>query len=86
MLQQADIGIIPIDTSNGESDGNAPPSWMGELERRLTLKLMEAQRDPGLRRSLGEQARASVAEKYSKKEQARLLAEVFNKVLSGSAE
>ena len=43
---------------------------------------LSALRDPALRRRLGEQARASVLERYSKAEQARLLIEVLNPLVA----
>ena len=50
------------------------PDWKSQLE---------SLRDPVYRRTLGEQARASVVEKYSMREQGRLLVAVFHSLLSG---
>lgn len=117
-LLQADIGIIPIESSPAHVPGTLPPSWRRKSENRLTLKMsvglpvvaspipsyeqviehgrnglladsrqdwlehLSALRDSRLRREVGEQARASVLERYSKTEQARLLVEVLNKLIA----
>ncbi len=38
-LAQADIGIIPIDTTLSGGKSNSPPSWQIKSENRLTLKM-----------------------------------------------
>jgi len=116
-VRRADIGIIPVDTSNEEADEGGPPYWQVKSENRLTLMMsaglpviatpipsyesvithgenglfarsledwrfhLEALRDPGYRRELGEQARASVMERYSMEQQARLLIAALRTVL-----
>jgi glycosyltransferase involved in cell wall biosynthesis len=38
-LLSADIGVIPVDTSNYFVSGEFPPEWMRKSENRLTLKM-----------------------------------------------
>ena len=38
-MQQADIGIIPIDTVPAHEDSTLPPSWKVKSENRLTMKM-----------------------------------------------
>lgn len=112
-LRRADIGIIPIDSSENAEPGRLEPMWKVKSENRLTMKMciglpviatpipsyepiieqgrngffassrtewidcLETLRDPVLRREIGAYARASVINRYSMQEQARLLVEVL---------
>lgn len=116
LMRQADIGIIPVETSYGASAGQAAPSWQVKSENRLSMKMcvglpvvatpipsyepliqqgengylasshedwlrcLEALREPALRAAIGRAARASVQQRYSMAEQARLLLAVFQQV------
>lgn len=120
-LQNADIGIIPIEPSPDLAQGTNIPVWRIKSENRLTLKMsvglpvvatpipayerliesgrngflansrsdwlrdLEILRDPAARREMGNKARASVIERYSKQEQARLLLEVLQFQMAGNS-
>lgn len=117
-LRRADIGIIPIDTTENAEPGRLEPMWKVKSENRLTMKMciglpviatpipsyepiieqgrngffassrtewlecLEALRDPALRRDIGTNARASVINRYSMQEQARLLVDVLRKLVA----
>jgi glycosyltransferase involved in cell wall biosynthesis len=121
IMQQADIGIIPIQTSPEHQPGMLPPDWKVKSENRLTLKMsaalpvvataipayeavieqgrngflarsqqdwiacLDALRDPGRRRAIGEEARESVLKRFSMQEQAQLLIETLNSLVRESA-
>lgn len=116
-MQQADIGIIPIETRPRHESTLFPPAWKVKSENRLTMKMcvglpviatpipsyepiieqgkngflansrqewieyLDTLRNPELRQKIGEHARQSVLEKYSKEEQAKCLITVLRKLL-----
>lgn len=116
-MQQADIGIIPIETRQEDESTLFPPAWKIKSENRLTMKMciglpviatpipsyepiieqgkngflansrqewieyLDTLRNPELRQKIGEHARQSVLEKYSKEEQAKRLITVLSKLL-----
>ena len=116
-LLAADVGVIPVDTRDGQGTRHAP-GWQVKSENRLTMKMalglpvvatpipaylpvvtqgvngflagtraewidcLQALRDPARRREMGAAARASVIARYSKEEQARRMAGVFEALLA----
>lgn len=118
-MKEADIGIIPVDTSpDFDPELNQPSFWQVKSENRLSMKMcvglpviatpipsyeplidqgrngflansfdewldyLNVLRDPDVRRDIGERARASVVSRFSMDEQARLLIEALEEVLS----
>lgn len=117
-LRKADIGIIPIDTTEYAGKEKCEPAWKVKSENRLTMKMcvglpvvatpipsyepiiqqghngylastrgewldyLDALRDPDLRKEVGTNARASVIHRYSMQEQARLLIDVLQKLVT----
>jgi len=121
-MQDADIGIIPIEPTTNLAQGTSIPVWQTKSENRLTLKMsiglpviatpipayepviesgsngflassrsdwlrgLETLRDPVARRDIGNAARASVIDRYSMEEQARLFLEALQTAVYASTQ